>query len=163
MLLGARIVLRARHLPLVAIVSVATLGLLTAALVVLVVTALYEGLRVARSACQWFFSPRPLLGRGVSPTSSLPGEGDHDGPIPEQPRQYRSSHGRLLSSPLPARCSADLESAAVLPLTLAAIDPSPNLSAFSAGIELAIFTALFTISSLLVVNWIIKTMRSSNR
>jgi hypothetical protein len=46
-------------------------------------------------------------------------------------------------------------------LTVAVMDSAPNLSAFSAGIELAIFTALFTISSLLVVSWIIKTMRSS--
>lgn len=48
-------------------------------------------------------------------------------------------------------------------MIFAAIDPAPNFSAFSAGVELAIFTALFTIGSLLVLNWIIKTMRSSNR
>lgn len=45
---------------------------------------------------------------------------------------------------------------------LAAIDPSPDFGAFGAGVELGIFTALFTISSLLVLNWIVKTMRSSN-
>jgi len=50
--------------------------------------------------------------------------------------------------------------ALALPL-FAVIDPSPNFSAFGAGVELGIFTALFTISSLLVVNWIVKTMRSS--
>jgi hypothetical protein len=141
--------------------SAPTLGLLLAVLVVVVGLAAETGFKVALSACQWCFSRRPFLGRRVTPTCSLPGEGDHDGPTSEQPRQYRSSHGRLLSSQPPARRSSDLESAAIVPLTLAAIDPSPNLSAFSAGIELAIFTALFTIGSLLVLNWIIKTMRSS--
>lgn len=139
------------------------MSLFLAALASLLGLAFFEGLRLARSACQCFFSPRPLLGRGVSSTCSLPGEGDDDGLSSEQPNQYRSSHGRLLSSPLPACSSADLGSAAFLPLALAAIDTAPNLSAFTAGLELAVFTALFTIGALLAVNWIVKTMRSSNR
>lgn len=47
----------------------------------------------------------------------------------------------------------------VLSPSLAAIDPSPNFEAFASGIELMVFTALFTIGALLVLNWIIKTMR----
>jgi hypothetical protein len=39
------------------------------------------------------------------------------------------------------------------------IDPAPNLSAFTAGVELMFFVALFTIGALLVLNWIVKTMR----
>lgn len=41
-------------------------------------------------------------------------------------------------------------------------DPGPDLESFGAGVEISIFTALFTIGSLLVVNWIVKTMRSSS-
>lgn len=140
-----------------------TLGLLVGLLVALVVVGIFEAARILVSACQWFFSSRPFSGRGVSPTCSLPGEGGHDGPTASHPQHYRSTHGRLLSSPSPARCTPDLESGGrtwmLLPLGI--IDTAPNLSAFSAGIELAVFTALFTIGSLLVLNWIIKTMRSS--
>ena len=46
-------------------------------------------------------------------------------------------------------------------MILAAIDPSPDLSAFAAGVELIVFVVLFTISSFVVLNWILKTMRSS--
>ncbi len=142
--------------------SAPAFGLLLAVLALLVVLALETGFRVFLSACQWFLKQPAFSRLCLSPRCSPPGEGDHDGPSAEQPHGYRSTHGRLLSSPLPASSSADLESAAlVAPLTLAAIDPAPNLSAFSAGVELAIFIALFTISSLLVLNWIIKTMRSS--
>jgi hypothetical protein len=143
--------------------SVAALGFLFGVGIFLVVLlALDTTLWILRSACQLLFSRSALADRESSPPSSPPGEGDHDGPSPEQPHTYRSSHGRLLSSPSPARSSADRESAAIVaPLTLAAIDPAPNLSAFSAGVELAIFIALFTISSLLALNWIVKTMRSS--
>jgi hypothetical protein len=56
-----------------------------------------------------------------------------------------------LSSPLPASGSI-----------LAAIDAGPKLSAFGAGLEIMVFAAVFTIGALLVVNWIIKTMRSSD-
>jgi hypothetical protein len=115
------------------------------------------------SACQWLLKGSALADPASSCTSSLPGKGDSGGSLREQAHGYRSSQGRVLSSPPPASSSSDLESLAVVPITLASIDPSPNLSAFSAGIELAIFTALLTISSFLVVSWIVKTMRSSNK
>lgn len=160
-------------------VSAVTLGFLVAGLVGAVVVALFETYRVSLSACQFFgallrASSRPA---GCTATAAPPSKAGlavdhHDGPPTDQPDGYRSSHGRHLSSPPLARGQADLESAARrldrLPLltpvgVIAAIDPSPNLGAFGAGVELGIFTALFTIGSLLVVNWIVKTMRSSNR
>jgi hypothetical protein len=160
-------------------VSGLTLGLLVGALVAAVVVALFESYRLSLSACQLFLalfgaSSRPA---GCTATAGPPSKAvlavdHHGGPPAEQPDVYRSSHGRLLSSPPLARSQADLESAARrldrVPLltpvgVIAAIDPSPNFSAFGAGVELGIFTALFTIGSLLVVNWIVKTMRSSNR
>jgi hypothetical protein len=49
-----------------------------------------------------------------------------------------------------------------LAFPLAAIDPSPNLSAFGAGVEIMIFTVLFSIGALLVLNWIIKTIKGSS-
>lgn len=173
--------------------SALTLGVLVAALVALVVVALFESYRVSLSACQFFLAllRASSCPAGGSSTAAPPSKAGlavdrHDGPPTEQTDVYRSSHGRLLSSPLPACSSANLESAARRleaadrdrregdrrndwphPLwsfaSLAAIDPSPNFSAFGAGVELGIFTALFTIASLLVVNWIVKTMRSSNR
>ena len=82
------------------------------ALSMLVTVALFEVLSLSLSACQWFFSRRPFLGRRVRLTCSLPGQGAAGGPSPEQPDHYRTSHGRLLSSPSPARFTADLESAA---------------------------------------------------
>jgi hypothetical protein len=143
-------------------VSSPLFGALLAVLVVLLVVAIETAFRIFLSACQWCLKQPAFSRLCLSSSRSLPGEGHHDGPCTEQPRAYRSSHGRLLSSSSPASSSADLESAAIVaPLTLAAIDPAPNLSAFSAGVELAIFIALFTISSLLVLNWIVKTMRSS--
>lgn len=91
-------------------------------------------------------SKRPLLGRLSSPVvrtliylGSL------------VPNRFASSRISDLSSPLPAGGSI-----------LAAIDAAPNLSAFGAGLEIMIFAALFTVGALLVVNWIIKTMRSSD-
>jgi hypothetical protein len=40
-------------------------------------------------------------------------------------------------------------------------DPAPNMEAFLAGTEIVIFAVLFTIASFVVLNWIVKTMRSS--
>lgn len=40
-------------------------------------------------------------------------------------------------------------------------DVTPDLGAFEAGLELGIFIVLFTIASVLVVNWIIRTMGGS--
>jgi hypothetical protein len=37
----------------------------------------------------------------------------------------------------------------------------PNMEAFLAGVELALFTILFVIGSVLVANWIIRIMGSS--
>ena len=142
--------------------SAPAFGLLLTVFVVVVVLAIETAFRALVSACQWC-AKQPAFSRlCLSSSSSPPGEGDPCGASDNEPHHYRSSHGRLLSSHPPASSSADLESAVIVaPLTLAAIDPAPNLSAFSAGVELAIFIALFTISSLLVLNWIIKTMRSS--
>ncbi len=42
-----------------------------------------------------------------------------------------------------------------------AISPAPDLGAFTAGLEVMVFTALFTVSALLVLMWIIKMMRGS--
>jgi hypothetical protein len=140
------------------------MSLLLACLVAAVVVALFEAWCIALSACQWFLSRRPLLGRRVTPTCSLPGEGGHDGSQAAQSRRYATSHGRSLSSPPPASSSADRESAVgLLPLSfsLGAIDPSPDLSAFGAGVELIVFVVLFTISTFVVLNWVLKTMRSS--
>lgn len=64
------------------------------------------------SACKWLLersahadrdSSRPLRG-------SLPGEGVHGRAEPVGPDPYRSTHGRLLSSPVPARCTRELGS-----------------------------------------------------
>lgn len=156
-----------------------TLGLIVGVLVAAVVVGLFESYRISVSACQFFFallraSFRPAGGSSTAAPPSKAGLAVdlHGGPPTDQPDLYRSSHGHLLSSPIPARSSADLESAArrlnglpaVTPIgVLAAIDAAPNFSAFGAGVELGIFTGLFTIASLLVVNWIVKTMRSSNR
>ena len=45
----------------------------------------------------------------------------------------------------------------------AAIDTAPNIDAFTAGLEIEIFVALVTIGGLLFLNWLIKTLWSSNR
>jgi hypothetical protein len=194
----------------VGLVTAAMLGALTAALVALVVVAIFESYRVALSACQFFLrllaSSCPA---GGSPTDPHPSKDGDAVDRPEVASPY-GPQGKLfsrcgdLSSPLPARTQADLVSAArrldhfssaprrrfgrppifqptaehppphpeggadaqagplalALPL-LGAIDPSPNFPAFGAGVELGFFIALFTISSLLVLNWIVKTMRSS--
>jgi hypothetical protein len=122
------------------------------------------------SACQWLFSSRPFSGREVTSTCSLPGEGVHDGPSTEQPHPDLPSDGALHSSPPPAcscpaprwlPCNCRPDAIPVLGVPLAAIDPSPHFGAFTSGVEIIVFTALFTISSLLVVGWIVKTMRSS--
>ena len=156
--------------PPVVVVSVTALG--WCLLVVLLLLGSWEGARLIVSACQWFLKGSALADPDSSRPRSLPGEGGHDLPARHGPHHRPSSVGALLSSPPPARSQADLESAArrldrlplVSPaLALAAIDPSPNLPAFRAGVELGVFTALFTISSLLVVNWIVKTMRSSSK
>lgn len=134
-----------------------------AALVALLVLAAWEWVRFLQSVYQWFLERSARADRDSVSSSSLPGEGGHEGPPAEQSDQYRSSHGRLLSSPHPARCSADPESGVfAVPAALAAIDPNPDFSAFGAGVELMIFTALFTIGALLVLNWIIKTMRAGD-
>jgi hypothetical protein len=39
---------------------------------------------------------------------------------------------------------------------------APNLDAFTAGIEVEIFVVLFTIGALLIVNWVVRIMGSSN-
>lgn len=151
------------------------LGVFLACLVSALVVALVEAWRVASSACQWFLSLSAYADRGSSSTSSLPGEGGHDGPPASRPQGYVSSQGRHLSSPPPDCCASDHESddrdprtdephplwlASPLPL-LAAIDPTPDFSAFGAGVELIVFVVLFTISSFVVLNWVLKTMRSS--
>lgn len=139
-----------------------TLGLLLGLLVAAVVVALFEAWRIARSACQWFFGRSAHADRESSCTSSPPGEGGHDRPLAPRPQRYVTTQGRHLSSPAPARRSADLESAAFLaPLSIAAIDPSPDFAAFGAGVELIVFVVLFTIGSFVVLNWVLKTMRSS--
>lgn len=139
------------------------MSLALAVAAVLLVVAIETAAGALASACQWFFSRRPLLGRRVSLTSSLPGEGDYDGPQREQPHFYRTIHGRLLSSPLDACRTADLESAAIAPLLpLAAITSAPDGEAFGLGVEVMVFTVLATIAALVVVNWIVKTMRSGD-
>jgi hypothetical protein len=138
-----------------------TLGLVLA----LLVLGIWEASRIMVSACQWFLSRRPFSGRRVTSTCSLPGEGDHDGLTRPQPKQYRTTHGRSLSSPSPACCTPDLESGGVThrllaPFALvAAIDPAPNMDAFGAGVQIMVFTALATIAALVVIAWIVKTMR----
>jgi hypothetical protein len=72
-------------------------------------------------------------------------------PIAEDPPRYPKGGADAQVGPLTF----------AVPL-LAAIDPAPDLGSFVAGVELGIFTALLVISALLVVNWIVKTMRSSN-
>jgi len=111
---------------------------------------------------------RPLLGRWSTWLSGLRALASHG------PDAFLSRRSRPHSCPLPARCAADLESAERDPRSdwphplwsaspvLAAIEVAPNLGAFVAGLELMVFTALFTIGALLVLNWIIKTMRSSD-
>lgn len=114
----------------------------------------------------WRVFSRPAGGSStaVPPSKAGPAVDRHEGPVAEQPDAYLTSQGRHLSSPLPARCTADLESAAVLAfLPIGAIDPAPDLGAFAAGVELVIFTTLFTIMTFLVVNWIVKTMRGSDQ
>ncbi len=85
--------------------------LLAVAITALVTVAIFEAVSLAVSACQWFLSHRPFLGRWVCLSCSRPGEGGAGGMSPEQSHLYRTSQGRLLSSPLPARCTADPESA----------------------------------------------------
>ncbi len=189
------------------------LGFLVATLVSLVVVGFFEGARIMWSACQWLSKGSALADPASVSTSSLPGEGDHDGPVAEQPLRYRTSHGRLLSSLLPACCTAALVAAAVLlgglvapsvslagPFTVECeqlleeedeieggkenlewtlyleqceeeakafsehptnFDSAPDMDAFRAGTEIVIFAVVFTIASFVVLNWIIKTMRSS--
>lgn len=109
----------------------------------------------ARSAQQ--FSQRPLLGRwSPSAVKRLRALADQ-GPDAVLPRPDRSSHRPAPSQRYPALGAGG--PALVAPL--AVVEAAPDIGAFSAGVELGIFTALFTISSLLVVNWIVKTMRSS--
>jgi hypothetical protein len=82
---------------------------------------------------------------------------DH-GPYAFVPSSNSSSH-----SPTQPALPATLSRGAQLLLSpaLAAIDPSPDFGSFTAGVELMVFVALFTIGAFLVVNWIIKTMRGS--
>lgn len=150
----------------VAIVPVGTLGLLSPfgwlLFGFIVLAGAWQASAWIVSACQWLFhrfcSPKP----GVSPTCSSPGEGSHDSPPAIGHTTSLPRAGDLHSSPLPASSSADLESAVFLaPVSLAAIDPAPDFDAFGAGVELVVFTVLFTIGSFLVLNWIIRTMRSS--
>jgi hypothetical protein len=70
----------------------------------------WEWTRILVSVYQWLLKQPAFSRLCLSPTGSLPGEGDHDPPQRRQPNQYRSSQGRLLSSPVPARCTPDLES-----------------------------------------------------
>lgn len=105
-------------------------------------------LAAGRRSAQWSFR-RPLLGRWSSWLSRISALAEH-GPDAVLPRKS-PPHSRPTRLPfLPAA------------LPLGAIDPSPNFGAFASGVELMVFTALFTISVLLVLNWIIKTMKGSN-
>lgn len=157
--------------------SAYTSGVLLAAIVFAIAAAIFESFRLARSACQLFIALwASSCPAGGSPAEPRPSK---DGAAVDRP-EVASLHGphaalflrigalssrprRRFSRPpifQPPASSNRLQGVVALPL-LAAIDPSPNFSAFGAGVELGIFTALFTISSLLVVNWIVKTMRSS--
>jgi hypothetical protein len=131
---------------------------LSAALLAALVVAALEWVRILESVYQWCLEQ---LGQScdTSPPSRPPGEGAHDGPQHHEPDRPPFSRATFLSSPSPASSSADLGSAAVFAPGVAAIDPSPSFEAFGAGLELMVFTALFTICGLLVLNWILKTMR----
>jgi hypothetical protein len=80
-------------------------------LVGIVVLVLAEAAVRLRSLWQFFCSSRPFSGREVSLTCSLPGQGDHEVAPHSGPQPFRTSQGRLLSSPPPASGTADLESA----------------------------------------------------
>ena len=107
-----------------------------------------------------FLFHRPLLGRwSLSAVKRLRVLAEH-GPDSLLPRTLGSHSARL-----PAGCTRDLESrgrvSSAIAAPLAAIDTGPDFGAFGAGVELMVFTALFAIAALVVLNWILKTMRSS--
>lgn len=113
-----------------------------------------------QSACQLILFRSALADRESSRHSSLPGEGGHDRPLTMSRTALPSSVCTSLSSS--ARAVVRRFDPPLLALPVAAIDPAPAFDAFGAGVELMVFTALFTIGALLVVNWIIRAMRSSN-
>ena len=92
------------------------------------------------------FSQRPLLGRwSASSVKRLRTLATH-GPDAVLPRTAAS-----ITRPT---CPAVVG--------VAAINPAPDFDSFTAGLELMVFTALFTIGALLVLNWIVKMMRGSD-
>ena len=125
------------------------IALLVAAVVAAVVVAAFEWVRIVRSVYQLVLAAiAPSDRESVRPASSP--QAGHDGPVLARPDARVPSAGNLHSSSY------------VLAVPLAAIDPAPNMSAFGAGLEVIVFTVLFSISALLALNWIIKTMRGSD-
>jgi hypothetical protein len=118
-------------------------------LVAILILAAWLWVDIVLSACQWFLFRLGQSRDTVKPAS--PPQGDAEGPFDPgpDPRVF----GRK-----------DPHSSPYLPAVgfLGAIDPSPNFSAFGAGLELIVFATLFTIGGLLVLNWIIKTMKGSD-
>src|SRR4051794_3939526 len=125
------------------------IALLVAALVAVLGLAAHEWVRILRSVYQLGLPGIAPSDRQSARPASSPQAG-HDSPALAEPHRHASSRGYLHSSP------------PVLAVPLAAIDPAPNMSAFGAGLEVIVFTVLFSISALLVLNWIIKTMKGSD-
>jgi hypothetical protein len=127
---------------------ITVIGLLLA----LVAVATIEAARVLWSACQ-FLLKRPDQGRDSSRPSSSP-QGDHDLPGRHEPHRHPSRA-------LPPHSSPSLLFFSV-PTALSVIDTGPDMSAFTAGLELMVFTVLASIAAVAVLVWILKTMRGSD-
>jgi hypothetical protein len=122
---------------------------LVAAAVALLILSAWEWVRIVSSACQ-FFLDRLDKSRDTVRPASRP-QGASPGASAARSDSRPSSRQNLYSSPyLPAVG------------LLGAIDPAPNFSAFTTGLEIMVFSVLLTISGLLVLNWIIKTMKGSD-
>lgn len=98
-----------------------------------------------RRDAQWSY-PRPFLGRGtLSAVVSM-------------------TCRRLWSEFPDLSQSGRISHHSYLPVVAAgAIDQAPDLDAFGLGVEVMIFVALFTALGLFAVNWIMKTIRGSDR
>jgi hypothetical protein len=88
-------------------------------LLVLVAVGAWQWVTLLLSVYQWFLDRSASSRSGVSPSCSLPGEGDSGRPELYEPDADLSSSESFLSSLSTARCTADLESAAALNSPLA--------------------------------------------
>jgi hypothetical protein len=119
------------------------------ALVAVLVLSAWEWVRILRSVYQWLLGAIAPSDRDTALLASS-AQRDPDWAFPPRTDRCASSRGDLHSS------------AYLLAVPIGAIDPAPNMSAFGAGLEVIVFTILFGIGSLLVLNWVIKTMRGSD-